>query len=130
MKRVLLAIAIAALSVLINYAGADGVNEQNDEWGAPSAGELERKSGSTAAFDKRLPPVLPGEVVGSPGEELKVWSSAGPVSVGPVPEPWTSSSPLALGPIGVVVDGRKNSRHHFDGGTKGVTQQGRSAGPE
>lgn len=55
-------------------------------------------------FDKRLPPVMPGEtVLTEQGDKIKVWSSAGPVPVQQQPQQQGS------GPIGVIVDGRNPS---------------------
>lgn len=34
---------------------------------------------SDASFDKRLPPVLPGEELSDSGKTVKVWSSSGPI---------------------------------------------------
>jgi len=34
-------------------------------------------AGSDASFDKRLPPVLPGETVADSGQTMKVWSTGG-----------------------------------------------------
>jgi hypothetical protein len=62
--------------------------------------------------DKRLPPLLPGEVVEvAPGQRIKVWSSSGPVPVAPnVPQPPSNNQPLYGNGIGaVVVDERSNS---------------------
>lgn len=43
---------------------------------------------SDASFDKRLPPVLPGERMNDSGHEVRVWSSSGPVPVSQAPEPF------------------------------------------
>lgn len=69
-------------------------------------------SGSDAQFDKRLPPVLPGEEVRDGKKVIKVWSTAGSVSVGnvpqapPAPDPWGKN----IGQVGVVVDQRSSDR--------------------
>jgi hypothetical protein len=39
---------------------------------------------SDSSFDKRLPPVLPGELMNDSGKTMKVWSSAGAVPVEPL----------------------------------------------
>lgn len=66
---------------------------------------------SRKQYDKRLPPVLPGEeVVTESGQKMKVWSSAGPV---PVNQP----TPLGYGVPGygagwppVIIDDRFRDR--------------------
>lgn len=50
--------------------------------------------GSAAQFDQRLPPVLPGEVVGKGKNRMKVWSTSGSPSVSDAPVP---SSPGTQG---------------------------------
>jgi len=74
------------------------------------------KVGSAASFDKRLPPVIPGENIQHNGRTMKVWSSAGPVPVGQVPAP--PAAPQAPGQaqvggalpnLGVIVDQRHRS---------------------
>ena len=65
--------------------------------------------GSDAQFDKRLPPVLPGEEVSDGKETMKVWSSSGPVPVGDAPEPWKNDFSRHHGGgqgVGVIVDKR------------------------
>jgi hypothetical protein len=71
--------------------------------------------------DRRLPAVLPGEVVEvAPGQRIKVWSSSGPVPVAPnVPQPPNNSQlnhlpAFAPGVGGVIVD----QRHHGDRGVR------------
>jgi len=54
-------------------------------------------------YDKRLPPVLPGEVVVTEeGQKMRVWSSSGPVPVNPRPTPQTYNG----GMPGLILDGR------------------------
>ena len=78
--------------------------QQPNEWSAPAgARELSTRKGSSASFDDRLPPVLPGEVIGQPGNEMKVWSSAGPLQVDPDVE---IDGHNDSGPVGVIVDQR------------------------
>jgi hypothetical protein len=66
--------------------------------------------GSAAGFDNRLPPVIPGENIQHNGRTMKVWSSAGPVPVGPAPSapsaPQAPGSNQALPNVGVIVDQR------------------------
>ncbi len=49
-------------------------------------------AGSDAQFDKRLPPVLPGEEVRDGEHKMKIWSTSGPVPVGPAPRPFDAPS--------------------------------------
>ena len=70
---------------------------------------------SDASFDKRLPPVLAGEVVNDSGRMKRVWSTSGPVPVSDAPEPWKKNltgqgngAGIGVGNIGVIVD--RNSR--------------------
>ena len=67
-------------------ARADGVAVVEES--APVA-EGTPNQASDASFDKRLPPVLPGEQVNDSGRKMKVWSTAGPVTVSSAPpEPY------------------------------------------
>lgn len=76
MKTILSVLVIAASAFLgISSVGADSGNPR------PVL-----TPGSDASFDKRLPPVLPGEEVSDGKETMKVWSSSGPVPVGEAPE--------------------------------------------
>lgn len=70
--------------------------------------------GSDASFDKRLPPVYPGEQVNDSGKTLRVWSSSGPVPVSDAP---AAPRPGAIGLqqppeglAGVIVDARPSPR--------------------
>ena len=71
------------------------------------------KVGSAAGFDKRLPPVIPGENIQHNGRTMKVWSSAGPVPVGPAPvapqAPQAGGQLGVPGNVGVIVDQRQRS---------------------
>ncbi len=54
-------------------------------------------------YDKRLPPVLPGEeIVTEGGRKMRVWSSSGPVPVNPPQQP----QQFYGGAPGVILDGR------------------------
>jgi hypothetical protein len=70
--------------------------------------------GSDASFDKRLPPVLPGEEVSDGKNRMKMWSTTGPVPVAPAPEPWKESvqerNRLWGSGVGVIVDQREGRR--------------------
>lgn len=50
---------------------ADGHKDNPDE---------QVNTASDASFDKRLPPVLPGEEVNDSGKRMKVWSTSGSVT--------------------------------------------------
>ena len=73
-------------------------------------------SASDASFDKRLPPVLPGEIVNDSGRKMKVWSTSGPVPVSDAPEPWKKDEDVLSGgktgpsDVHVVIDKRKDKR--------------------
>ncbi|RIL09231.1 MAG: hypothetical protein DCC75_07025 [Proteobacteria bacterium] len=93
---------------------ADGQNS-NSDW----VQQAPKRAVSDAAFDKRLPPVFPGEEVSDGDKKIKVWSSSGPVPVGPAPEPFDGCS--ASGGLGceggrippgtgVIVDQRDDRR--------------------
>lgn len=106
-------IGFAILLVLPTAALADGTQgSPNSDWthnAIPAA-----TAGSDASFDKRLPPVLPGETVTDSGRKLKVWSTSGPVPVSSPPEPWRNDSNLTVGESGagvsVIVDREHNDR--------------------
>lgn len=68
----------------------------------------EAPTASQKTFDKRLPPVLPGETVtDSSGKKMRVWSTSGPVVVSEAPEPWKKEGELnQVAPGGVIVDRR------------------------
>jgi hypothetical protein len=65
-------------------------------------------------LDRRLPPVLPGQVVEVDGQKIKVWSSAGPVPVSRArrarEEYERRKYEDLTGEVDVIVDGRKRSR--------------------
>jgi hypothetical protein len=95
---------------------ADG-NPDND-WTAPKEPRAAAtpNTASDASFDKRLPPVLPGEIVSDNGRKMRVWSTAGPVPVASAPEPWKQDlGHLSPNGIGVIVDQRKDVSHPYKG---------------
>ena len=106
-------LGFAMLLIIPVAALADGPSGNSDsEWthnAIPTA-----TAGSDATFDKRLPPVLPGETVTDSGRKMKVWSTSGPVPVGSPPEPWKNDSSLTVGESGsgvsVIVD-RERKEH-------------------
>lgn len=93
---------------------ADGEQVPNEN--PPDAYSAD-KDPSLAAFDKRLPPVIPGEELERNGRRTRVWSTSGPVPVAEAPEPWkeksgignTTSNPPGF-PVGVIVDQRRPRR--------------------
>lgn len=70
-------VLIAVLFVLSPAAHADG-NRRAAEF-VRNEEHQETNEASNASFDKRLPPVLPGEVVNDGHSKTKVWSTSGPV---------------------------------------------------
>ena len=65
---------------------------------------------SDASFDKRLPPVLPGEEVSDGNKTIKIWSTSGPVPVSEAPEPWKKKDGInGTQGLSVVVDQRKDA---------------------
>jgi len=97
-------------------AQADGETDRGRE---PAAKPTPNQA-SDASFDKRLPPVLPGEEVSDSGRTMKVWSTAGPVTVSSPPEPprpCSAGDPncrrqgeVRPGDISVIIDGRPRVR--------------------
>ena len=106
-KPIILA-AFLSLSALTFSAFADeGADNPKPSSGVPHE--------SAASFDKRLPPVLPGEEITKDGKTVKVWSSSGPVVVADEPDPsHTPGQQLPAG-IGVVVDQRHDQKGHHPG---------------
>ena len=100
---------ILLLFILASFPSFSFSDDSGNEWTATNGNESQ-KNGSDATFDKRLPPVLPGEEVNDGNRKMKVWSTAGPVPVAPQPEPWNpkSSNKLESGSVGVIVDRRKS----------------------
>ena len=90
---------------------ADGY-ANSDSVGLPHVDAI-ATPGSDASFDKRLPPVLPGEEVSDGKNRMKMWSTSGPVPVSAAPEPWKESPEeqrrILGGGVGVIVD-RHDSR--------------------
>lgn len=67
---------------------------------------------TTRQYDKRLPPVLPGEeIVTETGQRMRVWSSSGPVPINPPPPPQQLG-----GGVPVIVDGRGPYPPSYPGG--------------
>ena len=89
------------------FADQDGDWKLNRE---PRAVTSEVNKASDATFDKRLPPVLPGEEVNDSGKKMRVWSTSGPIPVSEAPEPWRAKGELPAG-VGVVVDNRAGDGH-------------------
>ena len=72
-------ILLAALGIVCPFAYAD---EGADSYKIP---EKKVETGSAASFDKRLPPVIPGEEIQDGDKKIKVWSTSGGVSVSAPP---------------------------------------------
>ena len=102
MKHILFALL---LSPAVLFADGDAT--------APKAPSASQNTGvnkaSDASFDKRLPPVLPGERMNDSGHDMRVWSTAGGVPVSQAPEPFKDrqliDSFVTNG--GIVVDDRR-----------------------
>lgn len=64
---------------------------------------------TTRQNDPRLPAVLPGEeIVTETGQKMRVWSSAGPVPVNPMPTPQQIfGNGTNGGGLGIIIDGRE-----------------------
>lgn len=71
---------------------------------------------SAASFDKRLPPVIPGETIrDNEDRKIKVWSSTGPVvgqKAPDAPQAAGSSSGIPAGTT-VIVDQREEEKKHY-----------------
>jgi hypothetical protein len=119
-RAALLSTALTLLTLVIPVsARADGAPDTfnqvtDDQVSAEVIKPLPQ--GSNASFDKRLPPVIPGEVIDGPGGKIKVWSSAGPLAVATPPSPPTPPAAPALGDgsadvgsVGVFIDRRRGS---------------------
>lgn len=93
MKRVLF---LSFLS-LCSFVTTSTAEDTRSEWVLPQK-----------SYDKRLPPVIPGEEVEDMHKKTsKVWSTSGPVPVHEAPQaPRAAQGANGVGNIGVVVDGR------------------------
>lgn len=70
-------------------------------------------TGSAASFDKRLPPVIPGEQIQHNGRKMRVWSTSGEVPVGQVAQPPqapANGQQSVLPNVGIIVDQRRPNR--------------------
>ena len=86
------------------------LTSQADDAGDTAKGASGVAHESAASFDKRLPPVLPGEEIVRDGKSMKVWSSSGPVVVADAPDPsHTPGQQLPAG-VGVIVDQRDDHK--------------------
>lgn len=105
-KIIFLALILSCFSTKLFADGTDA-----DGFAAPKA----PAAGSDAQFDKRLPPVLPGEEVKDGKQTLKVWSTTGGVPVSQAPEPWRDSN-LRGGrlpaEVGVIVERDQDRNDH------------------
>lgn len=124
-------LAVFCCIVCSSKTFADG--DPDNSWTVPKEAHVAEtpNRASDASFDKRLPPVLPGEVVNDSGRKMKVWSTAGPVPVASAPEPWKSNEELkhiSPGGVGVIVDQRKDAPVPQNTGTvnSGASKTGNS----
>lgn len=101
-------------------ASADGDERSFGTASLPTP-EATPNQASDASFDKRLPPVLPGEIMNDSGQKMKVWSTAGPVPVSKAPtapeaaqapEPFNDTKVLQPDSINVIVDDRVDRKRH------------------
>lgn len=98
--RFLLSVVASSSCLLSLAAYADQVDDGGDS-----------SQPTTRQDDPRLPPVLPGEeVVTQTGQRMKVWSSAGPVPVNPMPTPQQIFGDGDGAGLGIFVDGREGGR--------------------
>lgn len=89
--------ALIAVSLIAASVKADDTEIPNDFSQGQQHGRVpEITERSNASFDKRLPPVLPGEVLNDGHSKTKVWSTSGPV-VGNPQVPEAPVAPLAPG---------------------------------
>lgn len=104
MNKIVFLAASLALSAPIAFADT----ESRSEWVLREQAKTSQEAinaGSDASFDKRLPPVLPGEEVNDSGKRMKVWSTTGGVPVSGAPE--VGGHPhRRVKDIDVIIDGR------------------------
>ena len=108
--KISLGVCLMYCLIFSSAALADG-NPESD-WTAPKEPRAAAtpNRASDASFDKRLPPVLPGEIVSDNGRKMRVWSTAGPVPVASAPEPWKLDlGHISPNGVGVIVDQRKDT---------------------
>ena len=106
---------------------ADGVSEVESPVTEPRQVDTD-DSKSAVSFDKRLPPVLPGESHPDGRQEMNVWSTSGPVPVSKAPEPFKKydARELVNGGVSVIVDEREKvaprDREVKNSDSEGLTQ--------
>jgi hypothetical protein len=104
--------------------GPDTQTESAARASAPNP-EANLAPGSDASFDKRLPPVLPGESVPNSGKRMKIWSTGGELASQKPPRPESTCRVLKdtktgkvselcdrdelPSGLGIVVDGRSSA---------------------
>lgn len=101
--------AFMLVSSPLSSAFADG--EQNGGNGSSIVSEGTKTS--KQLYDKRLPPVIPGQEVQANGKKMNVWSTSGGVPVSQPPQPWHAESGdvhINGNGVGVVVDSRDRAR--------------------
>ncbi len=77
-----------------------------DESAEPTPTPISQRSG--VLFDKRLPPLMPGEEVQTENGKMKVWSSSGPV---PMNAPTIDERINNSDSFDVIVDKRHHRKH-------------------
>jgi hypothetical protein len=95
--KFLLSVVACAVCISSAVAFADQMNDGDEDF-----------KPTTRQDDDRLPAVLPGEeVVTQTGQRMKVWSSAGPVPVNPMPTPQNIFGDGDGAGLGIFLDGRE-----------------------
>ncbi|MBX7136677.1 MAG: hypothetical protein K1X83_01745 [Oligoflexia bacterium] len=110
MSRLLFAILIPTVFLTpAKFARADA-GSNPDTFRVETSSERAPNPSADASYDKRLPPVYPGEEVADGKKKIKVWSTAGSVAGG---APSSAGSPPQVpvpGAVGVIVDRRDGER--------------------
>lgn len=108
MKMLILAIflLISVPSSLADAPGEPGGDAQREDWVVNKEPSGAGPKGSDASFDKRLPPVYPGERINDSGKPARVWSTSGSVDGGGAKED-SNSAKTKIPNIDVIIDGRR-----------------------
>ena len=94
--------------ILLANSFADELSDQNAGTERKSR-FVEDRNPSAATFDKRLPPVIPGEEISDGKDKMNVWSTSGNVVAAEPPSvPSVDTDNRRIKPsIGVIVDQRQ-----------------------